>query len=1023
MKRKILNRIFSMLMCVVLVLAMFPTSVFASNEDNAKNALTYLMVNNVNILNGGTVEGVSFDAETSTLTLENAVIDTVNSTGDEDGIFAVGDINIVLKGNNVIEGEGINNGIDVSPGNLNIYGDGSLSVKTGYYGIYASENINISGSVDINSFGDEKGIYSRNKNITIGGQRFYSLKSEVVIEDGILVKSSLPLTKLWVNNVDILNGGTVKGVSFDKDTSTLTLENAVIDTVCDEGLNDGIYVEGDLNIVLKGNNVIKGDKLRYGINAYPGSLNFTGDGSLNVETFVIGINAEGSINIGDAVDITAFGTEAGVFSTTFDLNIGKDKIYNQIPKIVIEDGVLVEKSSPITELWVNNVDIYNGGTVEGVSFDKNTSTLTLENAVIDTPCDNGENAGIYSFGDINVVLKGKNVIKGEGIRSGIKAFYGDLNITGDGELTVEVEYNALWVGNDMEISGTVDITAYGKDAAIYKNDTYVNEPVIIGGKEFAQSIPKIVIENGVLVETSSPLTELWVNNVDVYNGGTVEGVSFDKDTSTLTLENAVIDTENDLGKGININGDINIIVKGTNIISGDDIIDGIYSREGIINIDGDGYLKTEGKSTGITARSDINISETVSLTAIGENSAFYSLRGTFTLAGKPFTTVAKEIIIEKGVLKEAKQDLKEIWVNNVDILNGGKVDGVNYDAVTNTLTLENVVIDTPHENSSAGIYADGNLNIVLKGENIISGEGMMSGIDSQFGNLSINGDGSLTVEAQDYAIASMGFVYIGDKVDLTLFGENSGSFNAMSVFIIPSTNNAFLVWNGINENDTVLYKNGPITKAVEFKRFFNFDLGYSMYYPYVRIESTPVEYSISSSVNKIDFGNVSENYDTAPKAQTVTITNTGNFAVELTQPSAVNYNISTLSNNVLNPGETATFTIQPKAGLGAGNYDEQITVYADSADEYNGSSSNDEQNHEAFVTVNVLFIVEAENGNTNTDNTDNNDTSNTDKTDNSLTSPYTGNDSNSVILTAVIVALSCSLASMIVLVRKKKTVK
>ena len=115
-----------------------------------------------------------------------------------------------------------------------------------------------------------------------------------------------PVTELWVNNEDILNGGTVEGVSYDETTSTLTLNNAVIDTVCEEtDFRDGIYVSGDINIVLKGDNIIRGEGIDYGIDADPGSITITGDGTLIVEGEYNGIYADGNITIGGTVDITA----------------------------------------------------------------------------------------------------------------------------------------------------------------------------------------------------------------------------------------------------------------------------------------------------------------------------------------------------------------------------------------------------------------------------------------------------------------------------------------------------------------------------------------------------------------------------------------------------------------------------------------------------------------------------------------------------------------------------------------------
>ena len=102
-------------------------------------------------------------------------------------------------------------------------------------------------------------------------------------------------------------------------------------------------------------------------------------------------------------------------------------------------------------------------------------------------------------------------------------------------------------------------------------------------------------------------------------------------------------------------------------------------------------------------------------------------------------------------------------------------------------------------------------------------------------------------------------------------------------------------------------------------------------------------YTLSSDPGAIGFGTVSTGY-TQPAAQVVVIKNTGNQALNLTQPKANNYGVGALSKTALNPGETATFIVQPKAGLGAGSYNETLTISGDGG---------------AKATVNLTFSVQA----------------------------------------------------------------
>lgn len=84
-------------------------------------------------------------------------------------------------------------------------------------------------------------------------------------------------------------------------------------------------------------------------------------------------------------------------------------------------------------------------------------------------------------------------------------------------------------------------------------------------------------------------------------------------------------------------------------------------------------------------------------------------------------------------------------------------------------------------------------------------------------------------------------------------------------------------------------------------------------------------YSITAEPLKLDFGTLTEGY--TPASQTVTITNNGNQPLTLNQPASTeHFEVGNLSTLTLPANGTATFTVQPKAGLTAGTYSENITV-------------------------------------------------------------------------------------------------
>jgi len=104
----------------------------------------------------------------------------------------------------------------------------------------------------------------------------------------------------------------------------------------------------------------------------------------------------------------------------------------------------------------------------------------------------------------------------------------------------------------------------------------------------------------------------------------------------------------------------------------------------------------------------------------------------------------------------------DVWVGSTRVTSADAADvlgdgNVSYtpaaEGTPQTLTLNNASITTAHEVSSNknGIYAIGNLNLVLEGDSIVGGvdldsTGSSAGINVD-GNLTISGGGNLTVTA------------------------------------------------------------------------------------------------------------------------------------------------------------------------------------------------------------------------------------------------------------------------------------
>lgn len=89
--------------------------------------------------------------------------------------------------------------------------------------------------------------------------------------------------------------------------------------------------------------------------------------------------------------------------------------------------------------------------------------------------------------------------------------------------------------------------------------------------------------------------------------------------------------------------------------------------------------------------------------------------------------------------------------------------------------------------------------------------------------------------------------------------------------------------------------------------------------------------SLTADNTNVDFGSREEGYIDTPGAVTVTLSNQGN--VTLANISAATdggaFTVANLTATALDPGQTATFTVVPAAGLKAGNYTQTIAVTSD----------------------------------------------------------------------------------------------
>lgn len=100
-----------------------------------------------------------------------------------------------------------------------------------------------------------------------------------------------------------------------------------------------------------------------------------------------------------------------------------------------------------------------------------------------------------------------------------------------------------------------------------------------------------------------------------------------------------------------------------------------------------------------------------------------------------------------------------------------------------------------------------------------------------------------------------------------------------------------------------------------------------------RMTVAPVKRSLSASVSKLEFAAVKKGYGQI-EAQQITVTNNGNVAETLVQPSGGNFEVSQVEASALTvqPGGSVSFTVRPKTGLDVNTYQETLKIASQAAE-------------------------------------------------------------------------------------------
>ena len=439
--------------------------------------------------------------------------------GTSMGIYS--NYHLTLKGD--ITGEGkrcgicvLNGRCDINGGNIKAFGTDSDS-----YGIRISGNVNISGStqsviaqasshsgimthggLNINNADDQNvqiiepvGAVIKTCTENTYYKGVYEADGETAAERVIIkqfVKYDLRLGSTQVttaNQDDILHDGKA---SFDPDSCTLTLNNAVItDHYADREYTYAIYSELDANLTVRGSGTIGTSAIKSGIVNAEGYV--TLDGDFTISSSEYGISAAKGVTFSGGSTVIN-GTVASVFGmitvsshiarleikTDLNYAVGSlagveiaPEVTYVLPKngtvsnnvIADENGnpathVILEGNAAAYDLWLGKTQVTyaNKGDILGdgkAEFDPATNTLTLNEPVItgvyESDEDDDSKLKIYSYLTEPLTVTGSYHMDDEGVYCGLLA---SSDLTLDGDFTFRGTHSGIQLPNDSVLNIT-----------------------------------------------------------------------------------------------------------------------------------------------------------------------------------------------------------------------------------------------------------------------------------------------------------------------------------------------------------------------------------------------------------------------------------------------------------------------------------------------------------------------------------------------------------------------------------------
>ena len=555
-------------------------------------------------------------------------------------------------------------------------------------------------------------------------------------------------------------GATASNYNISWNGETLTLNNANIQggyTFNEWSGPAAIYYTSDLKIELAAhstNRVSTEGETDEDVGIYStsmgvystGNIAISGDGALTITA--IGQFDKG-IDTGGYSDVIIYGGTVTVASAYVGIN-GDIVIVPPTDKAIkvemgaTEDSALEIQGSPFRQ--EQSIEGYNSSYFHSEVVDST-----------EAPDANLYVGGVGLYGDENTTAYAKTDENGQVITQDATA--SDYNISWDGEtLTLK----------NADIQNRYTFTKSGDQVSIYSEKTFTVE--LIGTNTLA-----IVGEENryvycIRAEKDIAFSGKGTLKITVSGGTASYGLISDNTTisggSSLTIDDTgAISNGAYIGGSLTISDGSELIsavtggfdgaidVVGNIVISGGSKLTGESAGEKGINVDGS-LTVLDGSEVTATASGEKACGIYVGSSMTVTNSTVHAKGGSSGL-------IVDDILIVNDRQEAIRPDAK-VWISmdgtvtwsgqypfwvggtQVNDENADNVLGdgtVSYDIGTNTLTLRNATI-TQGTHEESAIYSNGNLNIVLEGENTVNAVDIGIYV---YGTLAISGSGSLTV--------------------------------------------------------------------------------------------------------------------------------------------------------------------------------------------------------------------------------------------------------------------------------------